>query len=912
MSWFAGLKTRVRLLFARDAAESRMNEELNFHLDMETDRLVREEKLSPEAARRRALVSFGGVTQHKETLRDGWGFAWLGGLSLDFKLGVRMLKKYPGLTVVGGLAMAFGFWVGAVTFVMVKLGISPSLPLPDGDRIVQIRNWDIVRNDPEPRALHDFLAWKRELTSVTDLGAWRDVSRNLVLAGGESRGVDVAEITASAFRIAPTPPLAGRVLTEADEVPAAPPVVLLGYDVWQSRLLGDPNVIGRTIQLGETYATVVGVMPKGFSFPVSHDLWMPLKTAGLHQAPLQGPGITIFGRIAPGVTFDEAQAELTVIGRRAAGEFAATHEHLQPQVAPFTTVFHEHNGSDFKYLAAINLFAIMLIVLVSSNVALLLFARAATREGELVVRSALGASRSRIVVQLFAEALVLGLVASAVGLVGAQLALSKLGVTFLETNLGRLPFWYDLSLSPSTILYCVGLTVLGAGIAGVLPALKATRGLGSRLKQATAGGGGLQFGGVWTAVIVAQIALTVAFPAVGFFMQKELLRIRSYDVGFAANEFLGIPLEIDGPAGAAQDDDSVRIAGRDHYRASLGLLRERLAAEPGVLGVTFADRLPRDYHQEALIEVEGEPQLSTADDGRTPFGENSHPNEVALAFIDPSYFDVLETPILEGRAFHSGELAEGRAIIVDQGFVDLMLEGRNAIGRRLRLAPERLPDGTLSTEPRPWYEIVGVVKELGMSFMARHRRAAGVYFPGDPATSSTLHMMVHAKGDPMALAPRVRELSAEVDPLLRLGDLIRVNEVTNGLLWLIQLWVRITMVLTAVALLLSLAGIYAVLSFIVARRTREIGVRVALGASRVRVVAAIFRRPLIQVVFGVGIGGVLIATGWFALAEQRLTLSQTVLLLGYGVLMFAVCLLACIVPTHRALRVEPTEALRAE
>ncbi len=165
--------------------------------------------LSPDEARRRALVTFGGVTQHQETLRDGRGLAWLGGLSLDFKLGLRMLRKYPGLTLVGGLAMAFGFWVGAVTFEMVTLAVNPKLPLPGGDRIVQIRNWDAVTNWAEPRALHDFIAWRQSLSTVTDLGAWQDVTRNLVSADGEARGVAVAEITASAFTIAPTPAAAG-------------------------------------------------------------------------------------------------------------------------------------------------------------------------------------------------------------------------------------------------------------------------------------------------------------------------------------------------------------------------------------------------------------------------------------------------------------------------------------------------------------------------------------------------------------------------------------------------------------------------------------------------------------------------------------------------------------------------------
>jgi putative ABC transport system permease protein len=915
MSWISGLKARLHLLFARNAAESRMKEEMGFHLEMETNRLVRD-GLSPEEARRRALVTFGGVTQHQETLRDGRGLAWLGGLSLDFKLGLRMLRKYPGLTLVGSLAMAFGFWVGAVTFEMVMLGANPTLPLPGGDRIVQIRNWDAVTNYAERRVLHDFIAWRQSLTTVTDMGAWQDVSRNLVLADGEARGVDLAEITASAFSIAPTPPLLGRVLRESDESPNAAPVVVLGYDVWQARFAGDAGVLGRTIQLGDVYATVVGVMPEGFGFPISHDVWMPLKTDLLTRAPREGPGITIFGRLAPGVTYQQAQAELTTVGRRTAAELPATHEHLMPRVTPFTTVFGEMRGSDPVIFASINLFAIMLIVLICSNVALLLFARAATREGELIVRSALGASRSRIVMQLFAEALVLGLVASVIGLATAQFALQKLGLAFLEANLGRLPFWYELSLSPSTILYAAGLTVLGAGIAGVLPALKVTRGHGARLKQATAGGGGLKFGGVWTVVIVTQIAFTVAFPAITFVVQGELRRIRSFEVGFAADEFLGVQVDLDAAPPTGGEADPAGAAGV-RYRTSLEELRRRIAAEPGVIGVTYVDQLPRMYHDEDLVEVEGAPEPVGQGEKGAPVlrgdGAANAVNEVSLASIDPAYFDVLESPILAGRAFHSGDIApEARVVIVDQGFVDRLLDGRNAIGQRVRFAPERRADGTLSDEARPWYQIVGVVKELGMMYPTHRRRAAGMYFPADPARSGPLHLMVHVKGDPMTLAPRVREVSTAVDPALRLSGFQRVNEVTDQIQWVLLLWLRITMVLTAIALLLSLAGIYAVLSFTVARRTREIGVRVALGASKLRVVAAIFRRPLIQVAIGVVAGGALIAAGAFALAVDGLSLSQLGVLLGYAAFMLAVCLLACIVPTHRALRVEPTEALRSE
>src|SRR5688572_11124332 len=216
MSWFSAARTRLGLLFARRAAETRADAEIAFHIEMETDRLVREDKLTHEEAHRRALVAFGGVTRHKETLRDGHGLAWFGGFSLDMKLGFRMLRKYPGLTLVGGLAMAFAIWVGAVIFQMTGLYVHPTLPLPDGDRIVKIANWDVEALGADAR-IHDFLAWREALSSVTDLGAYRDLTRNLIKSDGDSRAVAGAEVTATAFRIAPTPPLLRRAIGPADE-----------------------------------------------------------------------------------------------------------------------------------------------------------------------------------------------------------------------------------------------------------------------------------------------------------------------------------------------------------------------------------------------------------------------------------------------------------------------------------------------------------------------------------------------------------------------------------------------------------------------------------------------------------------------------------------------------------------------
>ena len=919
MRWIDAARARLKLLVSPHAAETRMSEEMAFHIEMETARL-RARGVDAGEARRRALVAFGGVERYKEEMRDGRGLAWLGGLTLDLKLGGRMLVKYPGLTVVGGLAMAFAIWVGAVVFAMVTLFVSPTLPLPQGDRIVHLRNWDVQANDPEPRALHDFVVWRQAMRSITDFGAWEDVTRNLTGRDGEVRPLQVAAITASGFQVAATPPLLGRALAPADERAGAPSVVVLGHDVWRARFAGDSAIVGQTVRLGDAYATVVGVMPDGFTFPVAHDAWTPFSPNVLDAAPRRGPGITIFGRLAPGATLDDAQAELTALGRRAARELPDTYEHLRPQVMPYAQMFGMSLAEEGGPLLLIQVFTLMLLVLVCGNVALLLFARAATRESEIIVRSALGASRGRIVMQLFAEALVLGGVAAAVGLAAAHVALRQWGLPFLEANMGKIPFWYDPRVSPATVLYAGALTLLGAAIAGGVPGLKVTRGIGSRLRAGTTGGGGLRFGGVWTAVIVAQVAVTVAFPAVVLLEARELNRIRSYDVGFAAEEYLAVSLATETPPGADADSAS-RAAHLAGFGRVLEALRQRVAAEPGVFGVTFVDQLPLTNYGDYRIALDDSASVA-APSGAADAPVGPRPlRYTTIALVDPSYFDVLGAPVLAGRGFQAADLAPGAQVaIVDQGFVDQVLQGRNPIGRRVRIGDGDTPPDGPGADSLPWHEIVGVVKDLGMIGAAESGRAAGLYLPATPGSGFPPQMVIHAQGDPMTLVPRVRTIAATLDPTLRLSEFQRVDQVTSPLLWILGMWIRTSLVMTAVALLLSLAGIYAVLSFTVARRTREIGVRVALGANQRRIITAIFRRPLTQVGLGIAAGATLIAAGalalsrttQFASAPSGLSVGQVVLLVAYAAFMLGVCLLACVVPTRRALRVEPIVAMRVE
>ena len=258
---------------------------------------------------------------------------------------------------------------------------------------------------------------------------------------------------------------------------------------------------------------------------------------------------------------------------------------------------------DQPIMYSIYFFMVVLLILICGNVGLLLFARAASREADLVVRTALGASRGRIVAQMFAEALVLGSVAAIVGVTAADFALRTWGTVFLETNMGRLPFWFDLSLSPRTFAVAIVLTVAGAAIAGIMPAMKITRGMGHRLKQTTAGSGGLQFGGVWTVVIVAQVAATVMFPAVVYMEQFLLRRVQDFDPGFATEQYLAVQIERDYPVDGGSNADAATLERNARLAATLEELRRRVAAQPGVAGVTFTEDLPTTNHPQKIIEM---------------------------------------------------------------------------------------------------------------------------------------------------------------------------------------------------------------------------------------------------------------------------------------------------------------------
>ena len=517
---------------------------------------------------------------------------------LDLKLAFRMLLRYPGLTAMAGIAIAFAIMAGAVTFEAMTQMLRPRIPLPEGDRIVAFQWVNARRGDQSRPLLRDLRVWRVELASVVELGALRSVSRNLTPAGGEPRLVNVAELDVAALGIARTPARLGRLFTAEDDAPDAPPVVLLSDALWRERFGADPAVIGTTVQLGVDPATVIGVMPEGFRYPSSGDVWTPLRAGGAGD-DADAMAVNVFGRLAPGVSLARANEELTALTAGLAADLPERYTGLAARLLPVGSAqlpFADAPTLIALAFAGSNLPVILFLLLVCGNVALLMYARAATRESELVVRTALGAGRGRIVAQLFSEALAVAVIAGAVGLGLATFALRE-GFDVFQREVFKgnpLPFWMEPTLSPTTMLYAMGLTVLGAVVAGVLPGLKVTRSLQGGLKQASAGGGGFRFGGVWTAVIVAQIAVTAVFPFVTAFAGPDE-EIRAPELGAPAEDYLIAELWL----------DSTAVGRETRFGGTLAALEARLEADPRVAGVTYAERGLGSYHPWRQIEVDG-------------------------------------------------------------------------------------------------------------------------------------------------------------------------------------------------------------------------------------------------------------------------------------------------------------------
>jgi predicted permease len=881
--------TYWRVLTSGDHVAAEMHDEMRFHVEMETDRLVREQGLPQQEARRRALASFGGVEKYKEASRDVRGLRWLDAILVDSRFGVRMLLKHRGLTVVGVFAMAVAIAVGATVFESVSALLDPALPFPGGDRVVSFKFLGSDASSPVRRVIHDFAALRGQLVTVEHFGAYRNAEHNLVAAETVPEPVLVAEISASAFAITGTPPLMGRYLLPADEPESAPPVIVIGYDAWQVRFGSDRNVVGRSVALGGVPRTIVGVMPAGFKFPADHQFWIPLQENPLEYPRWEGPPIYMFGRLAPGVTIGQAQAEFAAVAQRTAEAHPDTGRTLQPAVVPFTRDMLDPTMAWVLRAGQVLVGALTFVVAI--NLAILVYARTVTRLGELAVRSALGASRSRILAQLFIEAFGLAIVGAAAGLGLAYYGLDV--IQTLNDTSGGMPFYVRYRLSPGAVVYAFALAVLAAIIMGVLPGLKATGvSLNANLHELH-GRSGTRLGATWTTLIVAQVAVAVAVLPAAVFIASRVVRMEMAGPGFAAESFV--------VARAGLSADAVNV-NPERITAQQVALISRLKAEPGVRDVTFSSSIP-GFAASDRIRFEEGARLSKRRDHVPDVGvTDALVPSVVRASVD--LFDIYGVEILAGRNFSAGDVGTS-SVIVNRSFAQMYLEDGNALGLRFRYVRDDAHPGA------PRFQIVGVVRDFPASPPNFTREGEPtIYHPAGIGDIDPVLLSVRVAGTAADFIDRFREIGAEVDPALQLRGVGVLadryeggQEALRSMAWAVAL-------ITASVLLLSAAGIYAMMSFIVAQRTREIGIRTALGAPPRRVMANVFGRAAWQVAGGVLIGSILSGGAFMAIGIGLAR--ATPLLLPVAAIMTLVGLLAAFGPARRALRIQAIEALRAE
>jgi len=658
--------------------------------------------------------------------------------------------------------------------------------------------------------------------------------------------------------------------------------------VWHSRFGGDASVLGRELRLGNVVHTIVGVMPKGYGFPVNHSYWIPLSTDAAAFGPREGPDIIIFGRLRDGAAMEQAQAELSALGAQAASAFPLTHARLRPRVMPYAHSIIDVHGITTGDFTAMQSLISMLALIVAVNVGVLIYARTATRQREIAVRTALGASRRRIVGQLFIEALVLSAAASAAGIALARFGIAQGFAIYTAEGNDAVPYFLNFDMPLAAYVYVAMLTVFVAVVAGVFPALHATgRRAQDTLKQVS-GTDGLRLGRVWTAMIIAQVAIAVTGlpPTIKMGwdgIQRGLTRANYSEESFLAATVSADP---DAPAGMAESVYARESVLR-FERLKTDLVTS-LEAEPAVDDVTMAATTP-GAESRARIAIDG--------------AVNARPGALEVRFnrgVATDFFDAFGARVIAGRALRDSDgTGSTQAIVVNRAFVDQLLGGANAVGRQMHYV------GTTTQ-----YEIVGVVTNLGTNPIAPELIEPVIYHALQSSTRATA--LIRMRGnDPLQFSSRLRDLTAALDPTLRLR-IVTFSEMKRQAQIGLRLMLLGCSLVVVTVLLLSAAGIYAMMSFTVSQRRKEIGIRAALGADAGQLLRSIFTKAALQLAAGVVVGIVMALMTDRASEGEMLGLFGRALVPVTAVVMTIVGLFATIGPARRGLRIQPTEALRAE
>ena len=797
----------------------------------------------------------------------------------DLAQGLRLMQREPVVTLTATAALAIGVGLLTMGVATVETLLFSQLPFAGGERFVLINVWEEPERRPAALTADESALLAARATTLAHLGAVSQNRENATLQSDVVDEVNTAGITPSSLAFLPYEPIRGRGLHAADAEPGAPPVIVIREAFWRRAFGGSAEAIGATLDVDGVRRAIVGVMPDDFQFPSRPpDVWMPIREGFRDGRQALAPGERLLGILAPGQTLDAARAQVAAIAAQVSGS-RSNGRAMRFEVTTLTDLGPQAPIMVSMIIAAV----VSILIVVAANVANLVLARSFLRAREFAVRTALGASRVRLVAQISLEVLLLSGVAAILGGIAAQAVLRQFNA------MEDLPFWVDFTAGPRTMLVVLGGVGLATAIAGTWPALKVTRGdLLPTLQSGGERGGDVRFGRVAGVMVVAQIAISVVMLHGALVLAESLGRYSGGGLELPANVLTtGLRFRETPPTG-------------EPARAALTPEEvEAVAATlPGVAAVALTTALPR--HSPAAPPVEVEPLPGQEPDG---------PRPAPVAEVSAGYFATLDAAATAGRLFTASDGRAGAApvAIVNLPFARAVLGGASPLGRRIRTIEEG--------RPGPWREIVGVVPDLGLS-VGDPSLAAGYYVPlvARPDVRRWLYLAMRVTGDPVAYVSPLRRALYQRDPTLVLNAPRRLEDVAGDdrafFLWLSRALIGLGLVTLA----LALTGVYSMMALIVTRRTREIGIRVALGATGQRVAAAVIGRAAWQVAVGGVLGAVLAV---LSLELRSVLVSR----LGDGgswtlpaVLLLLVCagLWATGLPLRRALRVQPSEAMRVE
>jgi putative ABC transport system permease protein len=885
MSLLAAIQYRLRALFRPGARARELREEMDLHLELEAMDYRAGPNTLPDEAPWAARRRFGNITRYTEETRDMSGLGFVDMLRQDVRFALRTFRHAKGFTAVAIATIALGIGATAAIFSVVDALILQPLPFPDANRIVMV--WMDNRRLGVHEDVHSYpnLAdLKAQNRSLAYLAPFRQAGVNLT-GSGEPQRVAAGLLPAEALAALGARPMLGQLYTAANEVQGNDAVALISHGLWSSNFGSDPSVVGKSIELNGRKRTIVGVMPAGFAFPTERtQIWLPLVIANDLKTARSAYFLSAVGKLEPNVSLERARSDLGAIAKRLEAQYPANRDYG----VTVTPLPEQVVGPTLRTTLWIMLGAVGAVLLIAcANVANLLLSRAAVREREVTVRMALGASRRRLVRQLLTESVLLSALGGAAG-IAIALGILRVLPALAPADLPRME---NVGLNGTVLLVTSIVTLLTGMLFGLVPALQSSRThLGATLREGgrggTAGRGGLR---LRRGIVAAQLALVVVLLTGAGLLLRTFITLQRVELGFSTEKLLTF---------------NVQLAGAKYPRGAQAIeffetLLERLRALPGVQGAgTISTMMLSSTPNSTGIAAEG--RETRQDD-----------NEVTFDAISPGFFAAIGARMVAGRAFTTADRDSVPLVaIVNERMVKRYWPSGGAIGKRFRFGSSTSPNDSTQN---PWITVVGVVADMRRTGVDKEVREEA-FLPYRQSADPAQLVVVRTVKDPMSVVGLVKQTVRSIDADQPISNLGTMEQMLTGLVAQRRFSLALVGAFAVLALTLALIGAYGVTAYLVSQRTKEIGVRLALGAEPSRVSKLVVGEGMRVAVAGVAVG-VVIALVTTRLASSLLYSVSPRDPLTFGVVVLTilgVSALANYLPARRAARVDPLTALRQD